>query len=87
MRSTGPFLPGYAPAMGPILNVVFPIFAIMAAGYAAAGRFDEAVRAADRALEIADAQGQADLYDDIRRKRELYRSGRAYVSPSKVEGG
>jgi malonate transporter and related proteins len=38
LRSTGRQPAGYAAPMGPILNVVLPIFAIMAAGYAA-GRF------------------------------------------------
>ncbi len=35
MRSTATRVAGTVRAMGPILNVVFPIFAIMAAGYAA----------------------------------------------------
>ena len=48
-----------------------------AAALAAAGRFDEAVAAANRALEIA--RRDPKLARDIRERRELYARGEAYV--------
>lgn len=47
----------------------------LAAAYAEAGRFEEAVKAARLALEIASAQGNASLAGRIRAELELYTAG------------
>jgi len=57
----------------------------LAAAYAAAGRFDDAVRTADQALALAKRQSK--LAADIRARRALYRSGRPYVEPLRYEAG
>lgn len=60
----------------------------LAAAYAAAGRFDEAVHTASQAVELADARGKADLSRDIGAKLALYRDRRPFVeAPSIREGG
>jgi tetratricopeptide (TPR) repeat protein len=48
----------------------------LAAAYAACGQFEEAARAQERALEMADEPEKA----DFQRRLELYRAGRPYVS-------
>ena len=53
----------------------------LAAGYAAAGRFEEAVRTATRAAELAEGRGAAELADRIRERAARYRSGRAWIEP------
>jgi len=53
----------------------------LAAGYAAAGRFDDAVRTASRALALANASGNDSLSNDIRRNLAKYREGRAVLDP------
>jgi tetratricopeptide (TPR) repeat protein len=50
----------------------------LAAAYAEAGRFGEAIRMAKRASEIARLLGQRILAADISKRLELYRQGRAY---------
>lgn len=50
----------------------------LAAAYAAAGRFDEAVQTAERALELARAAGQDRLARDIEARLVEYRAGRAH---------
>ena len=47
----------------------------LAAAYAAAGRFPEAVETAQRALQLAGAQYNTALADDIRSELKLYQSG------------
>jgi len=57
-----------------------------AAAYAAVGRFEDAVSAAERALQLAESNGQMALAKDIRSRLELYRAGRPYregPAPSK----
>jgi len=49
--------------------------------HAAAGQFDEAVRAAEQALRLAQASGQEVIARLIAQRVELYRQGRAYVPP------
>jgi hypothetical protein len=51
----------------------------LAAAYAAAGRFDEAVQTADRALSRAGDQPA--LAAEIRQRRSLYATGRPYLAP------
>jgi len=50
----------------------------LAAAYAEAGRFDEAVRTAEIAQELAKLSGQGQLAADIGERLELYRQGQAY---------
>ena len=50
----------------------------LAAAYAAAGRFPDALRVANQALEVAISSGQVQMAGFIRNRIELYRSGRPY---------
>ena len=50
----------------------------LAAAYAEAGRFSEALATARRALELARAAGKADLARDIEKRIALYQQGQAY---------
>ena len=50
----------------------------LAAAYAAAGRFADAITTAQRAMELAESAGQATLAKNIRSRLELYRTGRPY---------
>jgi tetratricopeptide (TPR) repeat protein len=50
----------------------------LAAAYAAAGRFREAVAAAQKAIELAEASRQTRPAEEIRKRLELYRSGKVY---------
>ena len=55
-----------------------PYLDTLAAAYAAAGRFDEAIAAAQKAIELASAAGQPQVAKEIEGHRQLYRSGQAY---------
>jgi protein O-mannosyl-transferase len=61
-------------------QVSVPIITL-AAAYAEAGRFGEAIAAAEKARGMAEAAGQRDDAEKIRQFLELYRSGRAYRQP------
>jgi hypothetical protein len=50
----------------------------LAAAYAEAGRFSEAIATAQKARDLAEAAGQGDVAEKNRQLLELYRSGRAY---------
>jgi len=50
----------------------------LAAAYAAAGRFAEAVTVAQQALRLAESAGQSALAERVRNRLELYRAGRPY---------
>ncbi len=52
----------------------------LAAGYAAAGRFEEAVQTAERAAALARERGAQDLERQIHQHLERYRAGEAYGS-------
>jgi tetratricopeptide (TPR) repeat protein len=60
----------------------------LAIAYAATGRFDDAVATAQKAVELARADGKAQLANDIQARLELYRSGHPYhpTSPAAVFG-
>jgi tetratricopeptide (TPR) repeat protein len=62
------------------------VAATLAAAYAETGRFAEAVQAAQRAVELAVAEGNNELADSIRRQLRLYESGAPFrdqhLSPS-----
>ena len=50
----------------------------LAAAYAAAGRFNEAIATAQKAIELARAAGQTELVTEVEARLELYRAGRPY---------
>jgi tetratricopeptide (TPR) repeat protein len=57
----------------------------LAAGYAAAGRFDDARAAARRGAELAEARGDGALALAIRRRLDLYERRRPYLEPGRAE--
>lgn len=59
-------------------NQVAPYLDTLALTYAAAGRFDEAVATAEKALDLARAAGQTQLAEQIQRQLEMYRGERRY---------
>ena len=61
----------------------------LAAAYAEAGRFTEAVQTAQKACALAEAAGQKEVAEKNRQLLELYRSGRAYreVPGAAASGG
>ena len=89
----GPDLPRPAEAVGlaeracKLTNHRHPLpLDILAAAYAAAGRFDDAVAAAQRALALASsARGTQGLAAQIRERLQLYQSGRAYRMPRRQD--
>jgi Flp pilus assembly protein TadD len=50
----------------------------LAAAYAEAGRFTEAIAAAEKAIRLAQAAGQKEVQQKNQQLLELYRAGRAY---------
>jgi protein O-mannosyl-transferase len=56
----------------------------LAAAYAAAGRFDDAVNAANQAVEIAEVGGQLELANEIRDRAKLYKAGMRYRKTQKT---
>ena len=50
----------------------------LAAAYAAAGRFSEAIATAQKAIELARSTGQTQLGREIENRLQLYRDGRAF---------
>ena len=53
----------------------------LAVAYAAAGRFNDAIAVAQKAIGLAKAAGQSQLVEDIELHMKLYRAGRAYRAP------
>jgi tetratricopeptide (TPR) repeat protein/MFS family permease len=53
----------------------------LAAAFAVAGRFDDAVTTAQQAIDVAKASGQEDLCGEIQRRLELYKAGQPYTEP------
>ncbi|MGA2914653.1 MAG: tetratricopeptide repeat protein [Sedimentisphaerales bacterium] len=51
----------------------------LAAAYAAAGRFNDAITTAQQAVNIAKASGQENLISEIQNRIELYKTGRRYI--------
>jgi len=58
----------------------------LAAAYAAAGRFADAVITAEKAVQLAESAGQAPLATLLRSRLELYRTGQPYREPSPSPG-
>jgi arylsulfatase A-like enzyme/tetratricopeptide (TPR) repeat protein len=54
------------------------VLGILAAAYAEAGRFDQAVETVERAIEIARANNAAELTAALESQASLYRAGRPY---------
>jgi tetratricopeptide (TPR) repeat protein len=50
----------------------------LAAAYAAAGRFSEAMETAERAVRSAESTGKKELAEEIQKRLELYKAGRPY---------
>ena len=46
--------------------------------YAAAGRFEEAIKIAERALELARSEGRNEVAEDIGSHLELYKMNKPY---------
>jgi hypothetical protein len=57
-----------------------PVLDTLAAAYAAGGRFDEAKKAAQEAMTIANAAGMEPLWLEIRARLKLYEQGSAYIA-------
>lgn len=51
---------------------------ILAAAYAAAGRFEAAIQSAEMARELASSTDNADLEREVRARLDLYRAGKPY---------
>ena len=56
----------------------------LAAAYAAAGRFNDAIATAGKAIELARSTGQPQVVSEFETQLELYRAGRAYRAPASV---
>jgi hypothetical protein len=54
------------------------ISAPLAAAYAEAGRFDDAIKTAQRSLELASQEGQNARAEAIRKQIQFYQSGLAF---------
>jgi hypothetical protein len=50
----------------------------LAAAYAAAGRFPDAVKTTERAIDLAESANQQQLADEIKKRLELYKTGQPY---------
>ena len=53
----------------------------LAAAYADAGRIDDAIATAQKAIELARSAGQSQLVGEIQARLKLYRDGHAYQQP------
>jgi tetratricopeptide (TPR) repeat protein len=58
----------------------------LAAAYAAAGRFEEAMRTASQAAALAQEQGESELGEQIRARLALYRARRVFVAAESPNG-
>jgi tetratricopeptide (TPR) repeat protein len=59
-------------------NRVAPYLDTLAAAYAAAYRFDDAIATAQKAIELARTAGQPEMVSEIEAHLKLYRSGQPY---------
>ncbi|UCF42748.1 MAG: tetratricopeptide repeat protein [Planctomycetota bacterium] len=50
----------------------------LAAAYAVAGRFTEAIETAEKAINLAESTGRKDLAEEVRKRLQLYQAGRPY---------
>ena len=56
----------------------------LAAAYAAAGQFDNAVTTAEQAIDLARSAGQPRVVSEIEARLELYRAGHPYHESASV---
>ena len=56
---------------------------VLAAAYASAGRFKDAVRAGTDALRLLDRSPQGSLANDVRARVDLYRRHVAFIVPDR----
>jgi len=54
--------------------------AVWCSTYAAAGRFDEAIRSAEQAVALAEAEGAVALAQMVRKRLFNYRSRKRYIA-------
>jgi len=59
----------------------------LAAAYAAAGRFNEALETAERALQLALSSGEQRQAELLSRRLELYKAGKPYIETSLIPSG
>ena len=59
----------------------------LAAAYAAAGRFSEAVATAEKAVKLAASTDSKERAGKIQNRLELYRQKKTYQQPSYIEKG
>jgi tetratricopeptide (TPR) repeat protein len=57
---------------------------VLAAAYAAAGRFNDAIPTAQKAIDLARSAGQPQVVKGIEARLQLYRAGRPYRQPIAV---
>ena len=50
----------------------------LAAAYAAAGKFSEAIETAEKAVRLAEQTGRKDLVGEIQGRLQLYKAGQSY---------
>ena len=62
------------------------ILDVLAASYAASGRFEEAVTTVRAAIDLATAVGGQKLVDNCRRRMQLYQQGQPYREPAAKRG-
>ncbi|MHC5157030.1 MAG: tetratricopeptide repeat protein, partial [Planctomycetota bacterium] len=63
------------------------IFDTLSVAYASAGRFDEAVSTAAKALELARAAGNATLEQKVKGRIKLFKAGQRYIEQPATEAG
>jgi tetratricopeptide (TPR) repeat protein len=59
----------------------------LAAAYAAAGRFNDAIATAERAVDLARSGGRPRVAEEFESRLQLYRDGHAYRQPADVTQG
>ena len=59
----------------------------LAVAYAATGNFTEAIKTAEKALDLADGAGKKDLVQKIKDRIKLYRAGQPYREPAPNPAG
>jgi hypothetical protein len=59
-------------------NQVAPFLDTLAAAFADAGRFDDAIATAGKAIDLARTAGQTQLANEIETRLKLYKTGQAY---------
>jgi hypothetical protein len=62
------------------------ILDVLAASYAASGRFEDAVAAVEAAIDRAAAVGKPRLAESFRQRKQLYQQGRPYREPASTNG-